>query len=372
MDLSSLSRNTLDPDDPTIRGRNWESVEKVLNQREAYLASLNGFDIDGTEPRGPSFQEPCRPLYSTFPWEEQVDGFDKPASCTHKNWRHKCVKYKLGTQCATLELDTGDGANGLNPAVLDALQDAIMDLQDRSDIRVVILKSTGKFFSQGFDPKHLMAESTMSDEDIIAFQTQFAKILYFLQRLQQLTVALIQGTAMGAGIGLVCACDYVISVKSAFFTMSETKLGAVPATALPYITRRCTFIKNVYQLVLAGANLSSEIAEEYGFVDKVVDEIKDLETECQAVCDRMTLCAPGAVAATKDVVMNTVGVPPSSFMCCPELEVARGPGFRETEWLPVSLAIHCVAQQPCIHQCKRRRDAFGQSLGGLIFGARFH
>ena len=67
-----------------------------------------------------------------------------------------------------------------------------------------------------------------------------------------------------------------------------------------------------------------------------------------------------------------VGVPPSSFMCCPELEVARGPGFRETEWLPVSLAIHCVAQQPCIHQCKRRRDAFGQSLGGLIFGARFH
>ncbi|CAE7870679.1 crt [Symbiodinium microadriaticum] len=115
-----------------------------------------------------------------MPW--QVDGFDKPASCTHKNWRHKCLKYKLGTQCATLELDTGDGANGLNPAVLDALQDAIMDLQDRSDIRVVILKSTGKFFSQGFDPKHLMAESTMSDEDIIAFQTQFAKILYFLQR----------------------------------------------------------------------------------------------------------------------------------------------------------------------------------------------
>ncbi|CAE7942407.1 echs1 [Symbiodinium necroappetens] len=114
-----------------------------------------------------------------MPW--QVDGFDKPASCTHKNWRHKCLKYKLGTQCATLELDTGDGANGLNPAVLDALQDAIMDLQDRSDIRVVILKSTGKFFSQGFDPKHLMAESTMSDEDIIAFQTQFAKILYFLQ-----------------------------------------------------------------------------------------------------------------------------------------------------------------------------------------------
>lgn len=279
-----------------------------------FLASLNGTDIDGTEPRGPSYQEPCNPLYSNFPWEEKVDNFSKPASCTHKNWKHQCLEYKLGSQCATLRMDAGDEQNGLNPAMLDALQDAIMDLQDRADVRVVILRSTGKFFSCGFDPKHLLAESTISDEDIIAFQIQYAKILYFLQRLPQLTVALLQGTAMGAGIGLVCACDYVISVKGAFFTMSEAKLGAVPSAALPYITRRCTFIKNVYQLVLAGARLNAEVAEEYGFVDKVVDEIKDLEAECQAVCDRMTLCAPGAVAATKEVVMNTVGVPPSSFM----------------------------------------------------------
>mmetsp|Transcript_22367 Transcript_22367/g.42167 ORF Transcript_22367/g.42167 Transcript_22367/m.42167 type:complete len:355 (+) Transcript_22367:63-1127(+) len=314
LDPNKVARNTMDADDPSIRGKPWEMVEKVLNQRDAYMASLSGYDLEHSEPRGPSFNDPCRPLYTTFPWEEKVEGFSKPASCTQKNWRHSCLKYKLGSQCATLELDTGDGANGLNPTVLDAFQDAIMDLQERSDVRVVILKSVGKFFSQGFDPKHLMKESTMSDEEIISFQTQFAKILYFMQRLPQLTVVLIQGTVMGAAIGLVCACDYVISVKGAFFTMSETKLGAVPATALPYITRRCTFIKNVYQLVLAGANLSAEVAEEYGFVDKVVDESKDLEAECQTTCDRMTLCAPGAVAATKEVVMNTVGVPPSSFM----------------------------------------------------------
>lgn len=314
MDLHNISANTLDPDDPNIKGKNWEAVEKALRQRDAFAASLNGHDIDATEPRGPTFEEPCNPLYSTFPWEEKVDDFNKPASCSHKNWKHQCLKYKLGTQCATLQMDAGDGENGLNPAMLDAFQDAIMDLQDRSEVRVVILKSTGKFFSNGFDPKHLLAESSMSDEDIIAFQIQYAKILYFLQRLPQLTVALLQGTAMGAGIGLVCACDYVISAKGAFFTMSEAKLGAVPSAALPYITRRCTFIKNVYQLVLAGARLTAEVAEEYGFVDKVVDDVKDLEAECQAVCDRMTLCAPGAVAATKEVVMNTVGVPPSSFM----------------------------------------------------------
>ena len=44
--------------------------------------------------------------------------------------------------------------------------------------------------------------------------------------------------------------------------MSEAKLGAVPSTALPYITRRCSFIKNVYQLVLAGARLNAQLAED--------------------------------------------------------------------------------------------------------------
>ncbi|CAL1141760.1 unnamed protein product, partial [Cladocopium goreaui] len=181
--MFASSWQTLDPDDPNIKGKNWEAVEKALRQRDAFAASLNGHDIDATEPRGPTFEEPCNPLYSTFPWEEKVDDFNKPASCSHKNWKHQCLKYKLGTQCATLQMDAGDGENGLNPAMLDAFQDAIMDLQDRSEVRVVILKSTGKFFSNGFDPKHLLAESSMSDEDIIAFQIQYAKILYFLQSL---------------------------------------------------------------------------------------------------------------------------------------------------------------------------------------------
>lgn len=312
--MDVVAASVIDPDDPAWKGKAWDQVEKALNQRDAYLASLEGYDIDNSEERGPSFTDPSRPLYTTFPWEEKVEGFAKPASCNHKNWKHTCVSYKVGKQCATITLTSGSNNNGLNPEMLDALQDAIMDIQEQDDLRVVVLKSEGKFFSNGFDPKHLMAESSMTDEAILAFQMQFAKILYFLQRLPQFTVVLLQGTAMGAAVGLICACDFVISTKGAFLSMSEGKLGAVPSTAIPYITRRCVFIKNVYNLILAGSNLSADIAKEYGFIDTVVEEAKDLEVECNIVCDRMTLCAPGAVAATKEVVMNTVGVPPSSFM----------------------------------------------------------
>merc|ERR1711879_555887 len=158
------------------------------------------------------------------------------------------------------------------------------------------------------------SETNLTEEQITKTHLQLAKILYFLQRLPQFTVALVQGSTMGAAVGLICACDMVISVKGAFYAMSETKLGAVATTSIPYITRRIKFIRNVYQLVLAGASLSADTAKEYGIVNEVVETEADLAAKAKAICDGMTLCATGAVAATKEVVMNTVGAPCSSFL----------------------------------------------------------
>lgn len=304
--------NNIDVDDPTYKGRTWDQVEKALNDRETYIRSMEG--LADKEARGPSTTNPCRNVIPTFPWEEKVKPFEKPASCTLKDWKHACLKYTVGRQCATLQLAKPEGNNSFDPAMIDALQDAIMDLQNQRSVRVVIVKSEGKFFSNGFDPKYLMSESSMTDAQITAIHKQFAKCLYFLSRLPQFTVALVQGSAMGAAVGLVCACDTVVSVRGAYYAMSETKLGAVPTVSIPYITRRITFIKNVYQLVLAGASLSAETAQTYGIVNEVVEDESGLEAESKVICERLTLCAPGAVAATKEVVLNTVGLPPTSFM----------------------------------------------------------
>jgi len=312
--MSTPADILIDPDDPTWRGKTWDVVEKNLEERERLMLGMAGGAAEDDEPRGPSAADPSRALYSKFPWEETVSGFEKPASCTQQNWRHTCLLYTLGKQTATLQFNKGATNNTIDPAMLDALQDAIMDLQERPEVRVVVLRSEGKLFSNGFDPKYLMSESNLSDEQIKTVQMQFAKILYFLHTLPQFTVALIQGSTMGAAVGLICACDMVISTKGAFFAMSETKLGAVATTSIPYILRRVTYIKNVYQLVLAGASLSAETAKEHGIVSEVVEDIAGLETECKALCDKLTLCAPGAVAATKEVITNTLGVPPSSFM----------------------------------------------------------
>mmetsp|Transcript_101321 Transcript_101321/g.293014 ORF Transcript_101321/g.293014 Transcript_101321/m.293014 type:complete len:351 (+) Transcript_101321:105-1157(+) len=328
----SLPDAALHPDDPTYKGKTWDAVEKALNQRDQFLAGASGYDPAQIEARGPTALDPCKPKFSTFPWEERVAPFDKPASCSLENWRHTCLRFVVGRQTATLQFNKAASNNTIDPEMLDALQDAIMDLQNRAEVRVVVIRSEGKLFSNGFDPKYLMSESSMSKDQISAVHLQYARVLYFLQNLPQLTVALIQGTAMGAALGLVCACDMVYSVKGAFFAMSETKLGAVPSTAIPYITRRISYFKDTYQLLLLGASVPAETAKDYGIITTVVEDVAGLEAECKTLCDKMSLCAPGAVAATKEVVLRTVGAPPSSFMMnyvgSVVAEVRRGPEAR--------------------------------------------
>jgi len=170
----------------------------------------------------------------------------------------------------------------------------------------------------------------MSAEQIAAVQTQLAKILHFWQNLPQMTVALIQGSAMGAAVGLVCACDIVYSLKGAYFAMSETKLGTVPTTSIPYITRRVKYMKNVNQLVLVGASLSADVAQDYGVVTEVVE---DLEEACSTLCSNLSQCAPGAVSATKEIIQNIVGLPQSSFvmdyLASVSAEVRHGPEMKK-------------------------------------------
>jgi len=304
----------VDPDDPKFKGKSWEAIEAELAIRDAEQVAVLGYDVDGPEEQGPNFFNPSRPLYAPFPWEERIDGFEKPASCTHKNWKHKCLTFTIGKGCATLKLTSPDTNNSVNPEMLDALQDAIMDLQTQKDVRVVILKSEGKLFCNGIDPKYIMSESNKSEAEIAKFQMQFAKVLYFLSQLPQYVVALVQGSAMGAGIGLLCACDMVYSVKGAFFAMNEGKLGVVPTVSLPFIMQRMIYTGEIRQLVLLHKSFSATQAKEAGLIDEVCEDQAQLESSGTDMLNKMTLCAPGAVATTKEVIMNTIGQAPHSFM----------------------------------------------------------
>jgi methylglutaconyl-CoA hydratase len=337
----------VDPDDPKFKWKTWATIEGHLKVQEAQQSGIMGLDLEEPEEDGPTLDYPCRPLMDKFPWEEKVENFAKPASCTFDNWRHDaCLKATIGKGCVTLVLCKASN-NGLDPEMLDALQDAIMDLQKRKEVRAVILKAEGKLFSTGFDPKYILSESTKTEAEIKAVQMQFAKILHFLSRLPQVVIALAQGSAIGAGIGLFGACDVRYAVKNAFFAVNEGKLGVVPSVSLPYILRHVA-LGHCRPLVLSGSNMSATQAKGLKLVNEVFEDEAAMQAECNLTLERLTTCAPSAVAATKEIILNTVSQMPSIQMI--NYVAAVSNGLRKTPEASIGLESVAAKKQPAWSQ----------------------
>lgn len=304
-----------DPDDPLLKGKTWDLVEMELDKRDAAKLGMTGYDFSTeVDKHGHiALSKPVGFSWEPAPWELSVNGFSTPATCNLGNWKHAAyLKAKIGTGVLTLTMARGN--NAIDQDMLTALQDAIMDLQSRQDIRIVVLRAEGKLFCGGLDPKLLMEEGNKSDSEIEAFQLQLARVLYFLSTLPQFTVALCQGSAMGVGVGLLSACDLVVSTKAAYFQMADTKLGLVPTVSIPHIMRKVVCSSHQKQLLVLCASLPAATAMEYGIVSEVVEDAAALDVELGRLTQQMTVCAPGAVACGKKLVMETYGHPLSQFL----------------------------------------------------------
>lgn len=77
-----------------------------------------------------------------------------------------------------------------------------------------------------------------SREQNLADAALLGEMLSRFNRLPFPTVALVQGPAFGGGVGLVSCCDVAVGVSKSTFTLSEVKLGILPATISPYVIAR--------------------------------------------------------------------------------------------------------------------------------------
>jgi 1,4-dihydroxy-2-naphthoyl-CoA synthase len=264
--------NLIDPEDPQFKGRSWLEIEDELDRREREdLAELGielppgmkktqllSSDVDGDVGL-------ALPKEVSKPWEHPVGWGDLKPSCTSKNWKHKDVKLEIGDGIAYLTLNAPERKNSLNFDVQDAFQDACMELQTRKDIRVVVLKAEGSMFCSGGDPKWFQDCAKLPDEENNKGSMQFAKFLYMFQTLPQLTIAMVQGHAMGGGVGLASICDVVIAIKNAQFVLSEVRLGVIPATISPYVVAKIG-VANAKRLFCTAENLKAEEARQMGLV----------------------------------------------------------------------------------------------------------
>jgi cyclohexa-1,5-dienecarbonyl-CoA hydratase len=143
-----------------------------------------------------------------------------------------------------------------------------------------VLAAEGKAFSAGVDIKDHTVEKV--NEMMAVLRAVFEK----LWALEQPTVAIVQGAALGGGMELAIACDFIIASEDAQFGQPEIKVGVFPPIACLLLPRLLPWPKAL-EIILTGESMSAQEAYRWGLVNRVVPS-EQLATEAEAFVAKLT------------------------------------------------------------------------------------
>lgn len=210
------------------------------------------------------------------------------------------LQLEQDAQVATVWLKRAELHNAFNTQVITELHTCFTALNDRDDIRVVILAGRGKSFSAGADLNWMKAQSEASSTDNEADALKLARMLQVLATLKQPTIARVHGIAFGGGMGLASACDICIASTDAKFATSEVRLGLAPSTISPYVIRAIG-ARQASRYFLTAERISAEQAQNIGLVHEVAS-IDTLDQKVQEIVDALLLGGPEAQASSKQLI----------------------------------------------------------------------
>jgi methylglutaconyl-CoA hydratase len=198
--------------------------------------------------------------------------------------------------------------NAFNDRMVEELLEVFSDIAERQDLRVVILTGQGKSFCAGADLNWMRRVKNYSFEENLKESNRLADLMYAIYALPLPTIARINGATIGGGTGLMAACDLVIAAQSAKISLSEVKLGLVPAVISPYVVRRAGE-SACRQFMLTGERLTAEKALNFGLVNQVVP-MEDLDEAVREHAAQLLTSGPEALKTCKELLRR---VPEMSF-----------------------------------------------------------
>ena len=207
---------------------------------------------------------------------------------------------------AVITLNRPAKRNAFDELMIANLSEHFETLKGADHVRAVFIRGAGETFCAGADIDWMKRGGERSESDNEADALDLARMLKKLHDLPQLTVALVQGAAMGGGGGLVAACDVAVAVKSAKFRFSEVRLGLTPATISPYVIEAIG-PRMARALFASAEGFDGDYAEKIGLVQYTVDDDAGLIAMMEHLSDLALAAAPGAVADSKALVRYVAG-----------------------------------------------------------------
>ncbi len=207
--------------------------------------------------------------------------------------------------------------NAMSLQMVDELHAVLADAQAAGDLRAIVLRGAGGHFCSGADLQDMGAvrrRQLAGDADAIASgNARFGALCGAWARTGIATIAVLEGTVMGGGLGLACVVDVALAGRGAQLRLPETSLGVVPAQIAPFLVERVG-ASQARRLAVTGGTLSAAQALAIGLVHEVHDDGAALDAALAAVLAQTLRCAPRAIAATKALMARAQHVPAADLV----------------------------------------------------------
>jgi 2-(1,2-epoxy-1,2-dihydrophenyl)acetyl-CoA isomerase len=237
---------------------------------------------------------------------------------------------------ALVTLNRPDSANTLNLQMGMDLLAAALACARNADVRAVVLTGAGRNFCFGGDLRAMASRDTSGDDYIRELTTYLHAAIAHFTRMDAPVIAAVNGTAAGAGVGLVAMADLAVCARSAKFNLAYTNAGLTPDAGTSFLLPRTVGAKRTMELLLLNRTLSAAEALSWGLVNEVVAD-EELAARALAIAEQLADGATRAYGATKRLVAASLGAFESQMILESETIAAHAVGAEGTEGISAFL-----------------------------------
>lgn len=203
----------------------------------------------------------------------------------------------------TVALNRPEIRNAFNETLIQELTKVFGEDALSPSVRVIVFRGEGPVFSAGGDLNWMKKSVELSYEQNLQDTRVLSKMFVTMNECPKPVIGAIHGAAIGGGVGLTSICDVAIASQETQFSLSEVRLGIVPACIGPFVISKIG-ASQARALFMSGERFLAPKAKEVGLIHEIVASPADLDAAVEKVLANMLQCGPSAMAAAKKLILD--------------------------------------------------------------------
>ncbi len=222
------------------------------------------------------------------------------------------ILYALADGVATLRLNRPTAHNAFDWATGEALIAACQRAAEDTAVRVVVIAAEGPTFCAGGDFNWVLGWPKLPRADVEAAARLLADVVQAICDLPKPSIARVQGSVAGGGVGVMLACDYAIAAEGARIGLASVRNGLLAGIAIPVLIQ-AVGARRARQMLMHGGMYEAKQAAAIGLVDRAVPAAS-LDDEVARLADELKRGAPSVQALIKTLVAEMDAKPNDTAM----------------------------------------------------------